>query len=615
MRAIDGTQRWGAWECGRGAAASARRVALLSASVVSLLWVFSFAIAQDGDGASLPEDVMEQGENVPQELIERSFPGREREYVPETIYESTQPIESSASGFIAVPDRWRMFYAGKWYDPYNQNVLKGDIPVFGSPAEPWFTEVSVISDTFFEARRVPVPVGFASTKRPNSNDTFGDGNQVLFGENVIMSFGLIKGNTSFKPPDFELRVAPIFNFNYVKAEEDGVLFADPARGDERSYNDFGFQELFADIHLANLSERYDFLSMRGGIQQFNADFRGFLYNDNEPGVRLFGDYDNNKTQFNLAWFNRLDKNVNSGINSTFDNRHEQVVVANTYRQDLIAPGHTTSVSVVYRGDTSGNYGYVYDQNGFLTRPAPIGDERPGNIYSTYFGVGGDGHIDRINTTTQIYYALGSQSHNEIAQRQVDINAGMFAQEFSYDIDWIRVRVSGMWASGDKDPRDNEATGFDAIYDSPNFAGGDLSYWQREGIPFVGTGGTNLVNRNSLLPNFRATKEMGQSNFVNPGLRLYNLGVDFELLPELKLVTNASFLQFDQTESLELVRMDGSISRDIGWDLSAGFLYRPFLNQNVLVRMGSAVLLPESGQENLFGNQTNYHAFTNLILQY
>ena len=585
-----------------------------------LVWVSSLVsplvgVAEDREVPQAAVSPTLVPEHIPQELIERSFPGQETEYVPETIYESVQPIESSASGFVPVPDRWRMFYAGKWYDPYNQNVLKGDIPVFGSPSEPWFTEVSVISDTFFEARRVPVPVGFASTRRPNSNDTFGDGNQTIFGENVIMSFGLIKGNTSFKPPDFELRIAPIFNFNYVKAEEDGILFADPARGATRSTNDVGFQELFADVHLANLSERYDFVSMRGGIQQFNADFRGFLYNDNQPGVRFFGDYDNNKTQFNLAWFNRLDKNVNSGINSTFDNRHEAVVVANTYRQDLLAPGHTTSMSVVYRGDTAGSQGYVYDQNGFLTRPAPIGDERPGNIYSTYFGVGGDGHIDRINTTTQMYYALGSQSHNEIAQRQVDINAGMVAQEFSYDIDWIRVRVSGMWASGDKDPRDNQATGFDAIFDSPNFAGGDLSYWQREGIPCVGTGGTNLTNRNSLLPNFRATKEMGQSNFVNPGLRLYNLGVDFELLPELKLVTNASFLQFDQTASLEAVRMDGSISRDIGWDLSAGFLYRPFLNQNVLVRVGSAVLLPEAGQENLFGNQTNYHAFTNLILQY
>ena len=192
---------------------------------------------------------------------------------------------------------------------------------------------------------------------------------------------------------------------------------------------------------------------------------------------------------------------------------------------------------------------------------------------------------------------------------------MAAQEVSYDVDWTRFRTSFLWASGDSDPYDGTASGFDAIFDSPNFAGGDLAYWQREGLPFVGGGGTNLNNRNSFLPNFRPGKEMGQSNFVNPGLILYNLGVDFELLPELKLVTNASYLQFANTAALEVLRQDGSIGRDIGWDLSAGFLYRPLLTNNVIIRIGSGVLIPEQGQENLFGNQTNYHAFTNLILQY
>jgi hypothetical protein len=249
------------------------------------------------------------------------------------------------------------------------------------------------------------------------------------------------------------------------------------------------------------------------------------------------------------------------------------------------------------------------------RPAPIGDQRFKNIYSTYFGLAGDGHIDRVNTTTQFYYVTGSESHNQIASRHVDINAAMFAQEFSYDIDWVRLRGSFMWASGDSDPFDSEANGFDAIFDSPNFAGGDLAFWQREAIPFIGGGGVNLVNRNSLLPNLRATKELGQSNFVNPGLRLYNLGVDVEVLPELKLITNFSFLQFDNTATLELLRQDGSISRDIGVDLSAGLLYRPFLNNNVMVRIGTGVLLPMAGQENLFGDQVNYDAFTNLILQY
>jgi len=545
----------------------------------------------------------------------RRFPDREPEKFPGYIYESIPPIENSASDFVPVPDRWRMFYAGKVHDPYNQNVLKGDIPVFGKPGEEWFTELSIISDTLYETRRLPVPVGFASTKRPNSNNVFGDGDQWAFVQNVITSFGLIKGNTSFKPPDFELRIAPVFNFNHVEVGEDGLVKADPTYGNVRSDNYVGFQELFADIHLANLSERYDFVSTRVGIQQFNADFRGFLYNDNQPGARFFGNYDNNKSQFNLAAFSRLDKDVNSGINTMFTDRHEDVYVANLFRQDMLAPGHTTLFSLVHREDTAGDSGERYDRNNFLVRPVPLGDQRFKNVYSTYFGVGGDGHFGRINTTTQIYYVTGSESHNQLANRQVDINAGMVAQELSYDIDFVRIRASFMWASGDRDPYDGQATGFDAIFDNPNFAGGDLSFWQRQAIPFIGGGGTNLVNRNSLLPNLRPTKELGQSNFVNPGIRVYNLGVDVEVLPELKFISNVTYLQFDQTATLESLRQDGSIARDIGVDLSVGLIYRPFLNNNVQIRVGSGVLLPAAGHENLFSDRVNYDAFTNLILQY
>ena len=103
--------------------------------------------------------------------------------------------------------------------------------------------------------------------------------------------------------------------------------------------------------------------------------------------------------------------------------------------------------------------------------------------------------------------------------------------------------------------------------------------------------------------------------MNPGLRLYNLGVDFDILPELKLITNASFLQFDRPDTLRFLRQDGSIDRDIGWDLSAGFLYRPFLNNNVQIRAGMACLLPGDGKKNLFGNELLYDMFTNLIFQY
>lgn len=550
-------------------------------------------------------------------IAERRIPGRpapDSNSYTET-YESIPDINSSASEFVPTPDRWRQFYAGKWYDPYNQNILKGDIPVFGEPGEEWFFEGSIISDSTAERRRLPAPVGFGVSSRPQSNDLFGNGNQFVFAQTFLTSFALIKGDTSFKPPDYEFRFTPAFNINYVDAGEVGVLRADPFRGETRTDTHFGIQELFVDTHLGNVSDRYDFISTRIGIQRFLSDFRGFIFADEAPGVRLFGNLDNNIWQYNLAWFSRLDKDTNSGLNTVFSPRYEQVVVANLFRQDTPLPGHTLQANIVHREDMAGEHGDHYDENGFLVRPAPFGDRRPTNISSTYFGLTGDGHFNRINSTSALYFVTGSESHNPIAQRRTDIAAFMLAQEISYDIDWIRLRGSVLWASGDDDPYDDTATGFDGIFENPNFAGGNLSFFQREGLPLIAGGGVGLTNPSSFFPNLRANKTEGQSNFVNPGLRLYNVGVDFELTQTMKLINNLSFLQFDEVESLAVLRHDVRFNRDIGYDLSTGIIYRPFLNNNVQVRLGTGFLFPDEGLKRLYGEEVLFHAFTNLLLQY
>ena len=81
---------------------------------------------------------------------------------------------------------------------------------------------------------------------------------------------------------------------------------------------------------------------------------------------------------------------------------------------------------------------------------------------------------------------------------------------------MRFRVSAFYASGDGNPRDGRATGFDAIVDDPNFAGGNFSFWNREGIPLTGAG-VALTPPDSLLPDLRSDKDEGQANFVNPGI--------------------------------------------------------------------------------------------------
>ena len=136
-------------------------------------------------------------------------------------------------------------------------------------------------------------------------------------------------------------------------------------------------------------------------------------------------------------------------------------------------------------------------------------------------------------------------------------------------------------------------------DDPIFAGGQFSYWQRQSIRLFGT---NLVQRKSLVPNLRSSKIQGQSNFVNPGLHLFNAGMDFEVTPKLRLITNANYLFFDHTSVLETYTFQRNLSRSIGTDLSMGIEYRPRLNDNVIVLFGVAALLPAQGLKDLFGTE-------------
>ena len=104
-----------------------------------------------------------------------------------------------------------------------------------------------------------------------------------------------------------------------------------------------------EIHIRDLSNNYDFISSRFGIQPFVSDFRGFIFNDSNLGVRIFGNYDNNRWQYNLAAFDMLEKDTYSDLNE-FERRDQQVIVANVYRQDFFARGYTAQLNFLANFD-------------------------------------------------------------------------------------------------------------------------------------------------------------------------------------------------------------------------------------------------------------------------
>jgi len=293
-----------------------------------------------------------------------------------------------------------------------------------------------------------------------------------------------------------------------------------------------------------------------------------------------------------VFVDQTEKETNSMLN-TFDDRHQNTFIANYYRQDFIWPGYTAQVSYHFNRDRPST---KFDENDFLVRPAPVGVFAEHNINSHYLGWTGDGHINDINISHAFYWVLGKDDLNGIAGREQNINAQMFALELSYSPDWLRFRASYFFASGDSNANDKNATGFDTIFDNPQFAGGQFSYWQRQQIKLFGV---ELTNRFSLVPDLRATKTEGQQNFVNPGLQLINLGMDAEVTQKLRLIGNVNFLWFNQTEVLKTFTFQGDIANRIGTDFSLGGEYRPRLNNNIIIVGGASMLLPGGGFRDLY----------------
>jgi hypothetical protein len=545
-------------------------------------------------------------------------------YVENVSREVLPPV---ADVYNAVPDRWALDQPGyrrypqngeyiytnsRWYDPFNRNRWKGDRPIWPKVlGQQTFFNFTASSESLIDGRRVPSPSG-VSASRSGSSEFFGKGEQIFFDETLRFSFDLFHGDASFKPVAWRIRITPELSLNDLKVRELGIVSPDVRHGTNRFDDHAGLQEAFVEVKLADLSPNYDFISVRAGIQEFNADFRGFLFVDEEPALRVFGNLKSDRVEYNLAYFHFLEKNTNSGLN-TFDRRHQQVILGNVYLQDFFFRGYTAEFIGAWNKDDATIH---YDDNGFLVRPAPIGnviDQNPGagpiphGIRVGYFGWLGSGHIGRINITHAFYEAAGEDTFNPIAGKRVTVNGQMAALEVSYDHDWIRYRLSTFYTSGDGNPRDSRARGFDSIVDLPSFAGGIFSFWNREAIRLTGSG-VLLTSPGSLIPSLRADKEEGQANFVNPGIFLANAGADFDITPKVKGFANVNFLQFEHTEPLEFLLFQSPIHRAIGFDYGLGAEYRPPLTENIILTGGVSALTPGQAFRDIYTSRTLFSLF-------
>jgi hypothetical protein len=577
-------------------------------------------------GIVLPETLVDSsagspypGSRMAQDLAPMPSFGGPEVVPPEDLNFATEAYRWT----VQIPDWQRYnkkgefpFVKSHWYDPFNRNKIKGDYPIFG---QRWFLNMTGASLTGTDLRRLPVPSNLGS-ERPNSQQFFGKGEQFLIDQTFRVSADLFHGDTAFRPADFRVKITPAFNVNYVQTRERGLVDVDVRKGTNRLDGHVSLQEAFAELKLRDLSPNFDFVSVRAGIQQFTSDFRGFIFSDEQPGIRIFGNLRSNRINYNLAYFYMLEKNTNSDLNS-FAKRHQQVYVANVYVQDFFAKGYTAEFSFHANLD---NKDIHFDDNGFLVRPAPIGTvvvangvPAPHSIRAYYLGWTGNGHIKRLNISHAFYEALGTDSMNPIAGRPVDINAQLGAVELSIDKDWLRFSTSLFYASGDSErrvgkTRSGTARGFDSIVDDMQFAGGNFSYFDREAIRLTGTG-ILLTPQFSLLPDLRSSKFEGQANFVNPGIRIYNAEVTADVTTKMRAFMNASYLQFDRTQIMSTLLFQTPMSRNIGPDFGVGISYRPPLTENIVLNAGVSTLIPGPSLRQIYNSRVLVSGFAGLRL--
>ena len=509
--------------------------------------------------------------------------------------------DMTAIGPPQAQDRWRVVdtlgFPNTLTNPYaTNNPLKGDRPlldraIFGGN---WFTNNTVTSNTLLEERRIPVSAQQGTPFLASRQQQFDS-------QTVTLDTVLYRGDTIFQPPDFQFRFTPVFNYSDTRTS-----------GAQTPTKTFGAQALFLESHLRDVSANYDFDSVRVGIQAVNSDFRGFVLADQPVGIRLFGTRDNDIFQYNIGWFRPLPKNAARQDEFGAGLPANDIVLANLYWQDLGLPGLNSEFIFMYnRNRTPGTQVVAAAQPGTA---ATFIDGAHHSYDVAYLGYSVDGHLGRWNLTGSLYELLGVEQQNEFGVSQARVQANFGAAELSRDFDWIRLRASGLYASGDSNPFDKTAHGFDGISQSALFAGADSSFFIHQQLPLV-LDQLNLKTRDSLFPDLRSSAAPGSSNFENPGLRLVGLGADLDFSPALRLSVDANHLWFDQTATLVAVLGRVVPGNDIGTDLSFDLFYRPLDSQNIILRLTAARLLAATATQPLTGGDAPFSAFFNLILTY
>ena len=487
-----------------------------------------------------------------------------------------------------VKERWGTFnlaghpeYSYNPFDPYHQNTLKADYPVAGD----WFIQVNALNTDVYKSRS---NMDFRKAIPTFGGPFFSHNN--FFDENVFYGFELRHHADVFVPSNFKLHIDGVFDH---KQNVNAV--------NQTTANNSHVFDAFVDIHLFDSGrDNFDLTFLRAGIQTFQSDFHGLIFNDEGLGGRIFGEFKKNRIRYDIVGLKLFQKNAVSGfIDFSKPSRHDVGIFRFTY-EDFLVKGWNSEWSVHFN----------YDPRDIAVTGHIAG------LNTVYYGGTLNGHLGRWIFNPAFYGVVGKADH-VVAGAPVrhDVSAFTGLADLEYPLDFVKFRLGYAYVSGDGNTKDNKDTGFDSISDSVTLFGGPISYFVGEDIKF---GGGDFVRANSYYPSLRGGN--AQANYVNPGLQLLNGGMDVTISPRVQLALNANYTHFNTLGSFASLGNTFQVfHKDAGMEGNAFIRIKPFLhqiNQNVVLDLGFSALDPLRGMQDMFKtDKIVYSTFVALRLVY
>ena len=330
------------------------------------------------------------------------------------------------------------------------------------------------------------------------------------------------------------------------------------------------------------------INIRAGIQDYKSDLIGSIYSDTDLGVRVTGTYKG--IDWSLYGTNRLENDLLSDFNQITSFRDQQVYIAHlqfNIGKTIVKP------SIHFNIDEEGDHGR-----------GRVGREE--DVETFYVGFTTYGPIGPVNLLTGFYGVFGDQDNvslvGAIPLRDQNVRAFVGYFDVSYPVlnGKITPHTGVFYASGDNDPFDGDATGFDAISDHVDVWGSN-GFMIGDRVSLGALGGRTVMRHDSPYTSLRDTD--ANSNFVNPGAVAVNIGLNTKPFDKLSLDTNFTQFWWRETDSLEAILgalgIPDNLGNTLGFELNMETSYK--LTDKLNVNASGTIYKTNQDLRNVYGD--------------